>query len=82
VLSHVTPGLQRIRPGRREGGGGGTSRILTLGDLFGSGAAREAVRDGSAGGGNDDGATLGEKSDHSIVARKPGNAGGAKGVTG
>lgn len=30
---------------------------------------------------NDDPTMSGEKSDHSVVARKPGNAGGAKGVT-
>ncbi len=32
-------------------------------------------------GGNDDRSMLGEKSDHPIVVTKPGNAGGAKGVT-
>ena len=36
---------------------------------------------GKAQGGNDACLTSVEKSDHSIVARKPGNAGGAKGVT-
>lgn len=40
---------------------------------------------GSANGGSDLGdeaAKLAEKSDHLVVAMKPGNAGGAKGVTG
>jgi hypothetical protein len=38
-------------------------------------------RDGRLEEGNDDQPMLGEKSDHPIVAWKPGNAGGAKGVT-
>jgi hypothetical protein len=43
---------------------------------------RESGVSGSAYGGNDVRAKPVEKSDHPVVARKPGNAGGAKGVTG
>ena len=43
---------------------------------------RESGVSGRVHGGNDVRATPVEKSDHPVVARKPGNAGGAKGVTG
>ena len=43
---------------------------------------RESGVSGSVHGGNDVCAKPAEKSDHPVVARKPGNAGGAKGVTG
>ena len=68
----ATPDFQRWQDGS-EDGGGGTWFILTPGDL-----------PESAMSGRDRGnATpmLGEKSDHPIRAMKPGNAGGAKGVT-
>jgi hypothetical protein len=45
-------------------------------------ARRAILGSGRAGGGNDDRSKPMEKSDHPIVARKPGNAGGAKGVMG
>lgn len=68
----ATPDLQWWQDGI-EDGGGGTWFILTPGDL------PESAR-----GGRDRGnamPTLREKSDHPIGAMKPGNAGGAKGVT-
>ncbi len=49
---------------------------LTQGDLYVS------VQRGRAGEGNDNRPMRVEKSDHLVVALKPGNAGGAKGVTG
>jgi hypothetical protein len=68
-----------IRSCRDSSGGGVHGKRLTLtpGDLRGS-----AGDSGSVGGGNDAPATPVQKSDHPVVAMKPGNAGGAKGVTG
>jgi hypothetical protein len=75
VRVNVTPDIQSRHRGSGDGGGG-TLRALTQGDLFSSAASgrREA--------GNDDPSMAGEKSDHLVVVMKPGNAGGAKGVTG
>ena len=50
--------------------------VLTQGDLYVS------AQYGRAGEGNDDRPMRVEKSDHLVVVSKPGNAGGAKGVTG
>ena len=55
---------------------GGTSSVLTRGDLHGS-VARQ--RGGSGFGGNDGPAMPMEKSEFPIVARRPEKAGGAKG---
>ena len=55
------------------GGGGGKICELTLGDLQLSALSGSPVRNG--------GMTHLEKSDHLIVALKPSNAGGVKGVT-
>ena len=68
----ATPDIQSWQDGS-EDGSGGTLLNLTPGDLL-----------GSAKGGRHRGNTEpmpGEKSDHPIRAMKPGNAGGAKGVT-
>ena len=73
VRSNATPDIQSRQDGRRRGGGRKTCD-LTLGDLYGSGKAGRTV--------GDDGPMPEEKSDRLIVARKPGNAGGAKGATG
>jgi len=75
VRDNVTPDIQSRHRGIGDGGGG-TLRVLTQGDLFSSakGGRREA--------GDDDPSMAGEKSDHLVVVLKPGNAGGAKGVTG
>lgn len=81
TLLSVTPDIQRRRS-RSGGGGGGTSCTLTLGDLPGSARGGHAVHSGRTEEGNDDRPMLREKSDHLIVAMKPGNAGGAKGVMG
>ena len=75
VPSNVTPDIQS-RPRGIGDGGGGTLCVLTRGDLHRSAAS------GRRGGGNDDPTMPVEKSDHLTVALKPGNAGGAKGVTG
>ena len=75
VPSNVTPNIQS----RHRGTGdecGGTLSVLTQGDLHGS------ARSGRWEEGNDDPPKPMEKSDHLIVVMKPGNAGGAKGVTG
>ena len=68
-----------IRPCRTssEGGDRGKRLTLTPGGLHGS-----AEGGGSVHGGNDVRAMPMQKSDHPILAMKPGNAGGAKGVTG
>ena len=71
----VTPNIQTRQRGSGDGYGG-THCALTRGDLRWSGAA------GRREGGNDDPPMPEEKSDHLIVVMKPGNAGGAKGVTG
>lgn len=73
VLRDVTPDSQSGQAGI-EGGGGGKSCVLTPGGLFGSALCGRLV--------SNDGAMPEEKSDHPIVVPKPGNAGGAKGVTG
>ena len=73
VPRNATPGIQSRRDGIRSGSGG-KSCVLTLGDLLGSARSGRAVGDG--------GPMPGEKSDHPVVVMKPGNAGGAKGVTG
>ena len=75
VLGSATPDIQPRRDGIGDGGGG-TLLILTLGDLFGSAVS------GRPQGGNDARPMPGEKSDRPIVARKPGNSGGAKGAMG
>lgn len=75
VPPNVTPSIQSRHRGIGAGDGG-TLCVLTQGDLLGS------VRNGRRGGGNDDPPMPEEKSDHLVVAMKPGNAGGAKGVTG
>ena len=64
------------------GGSGGISLRLTPGDLERS-ERLDASPPGLVGlcGGNDGGLMLFEKSDHLVVVTKPGNAGGAKGVT-
>jgi len=70
----TTPDI-RPWPGSNRGGSGGTLLNLTPRDLHRS----EWL--GRARGGNDNGPMSVEKSDHPIVVLKPGNAGGAKGVT-
>lgn len=76
VPVRTTPG---IRPCRNSIGSGdrGKRLILTPGGLRGSADGGGRVCEG-----NDAHATPVQKSDHPIVALKPGNAGGAKGVTG
>ncbi len=74
VPGDATPGIQSRQDGIRSGSGGKFCD-LTPGDL--PGPARRSgsgVRDGVA--------KPWEKSDHLVVARKPSNAGGAKGMTG
>ena len=73
--SSVTPSIQSWHRGIGAGGGG-TLCTLTQGDLHESAACGRRKE------GNDDPPMLVEKSDHLIVVTKPGNAGGAKGVTG
>ena len=70
----ATPDFQSRRDGIGDGDGG-KRLVLTPGDLDGSavsGRRRE---------GNDALPMSVEESDHPVVALKPGNAGGAKGVT-
>lgn len=73
VPGNVTPSIQSRQDGIRSGGGR-KSCDLTLGDLH------ESTRSGRPC--SDARTKLVEKSDHPIGAMKPGNAGGAKGVTG
>lgn len=75
VPPNATPDIQ---PGPRGNGDGdgGTLRGLTQRELHGSALS------GRREGGNDDPPMSLEQSDHLVVATKPGNAGGAKGVTG
>ena len=68
------PGIQSRRDGTGDGGGG-KWLVLTPGDLDGS------ARSGRRRGGDNALPKPVEESDHFIVATKPGNAGGAKGVT-
>jgi len=75
VPGNATPDIQPRQDGSGDGGGG-TSLILTLGDLFGSAGS------GRPQGGNDARSMPEEKSDRLVVASKPGNAGGAKGAMG
>ena len=73
VRRNATPDIQSRQDGSRSGGGG-KSCVLTPGDLLRSAGCGRA--------GGDVGLMSEEKSDHPIRAMKPGNAGGAKGVTG
>jgi hypothetical protein len=75
VPTNVTPNI-RSGADSSEGGSGETFLILTPRDLS------ESADGGRTKGGNDRGSMPAEKSDHLIVAPKPGNAGGAKGMTG
>ena len=72
VPPSATPDVQSRRDGTGDGGGG-KWLVLTSGDLGGS--VTRGRRRGDAL------PTSTEKSDHPIVAMKPGNAGGARGVT-
>jgi hypothetical protein len=72
VPESVMPDIQSWSYGS-GGGGGAKFQDLTPGDLPGSARGGRSARKG--------GPMLGEKSDHLVVALKPGNAGGAKGVT-
>lgn len=74
VRWNAMPDIQSWQDGS---GSGGTVKLcnLTPGELTGS-----AFRDGRMV--SNGRPTPGEKSDHLVVALKPGNAGGAKGVTG
>ena len=65
----------RSRASSSEGGSGEIFLNLTPRDLSGSALG------GRTEGGNDRGLMPAEKSDHPIVVWKPGNAGGAKGMT-
>jgi hypothetical protein len=71
VLGNATPNIQSRQDGI-EGGSGGTSFVLTQGDLRRSGNGRTEE-------GNDDGPMPAEKSDLLVVAMKPVKVGGAKG---
>ena len=75
VPPNATPNIQSGPRGSGDGEGG-TLRRLTQRDLLGSATS------GRRGEGNDNPPMSLEKSDHLVVAMKPGNAGGAKGVTG
>ncbi len=70
----TTPGIRSL-PGSIRGGSGGALLNITPRDLHRSDLI------GRARGGNDNCPMSMEKSDHPIVVMKPGNAGGAKGVT-
>ena len=72
VPPSATPDIQSRRDGTGDGGGG-KWLVLTPGDL--GGCVTRGRRRGDAL------PTPTEKSDHPIVAMKPGNAGGARGVT-
>ena len=76
----TTPGI-RSWPGSIRGGRGSTLLNLTPRDLYRSMLSLLAEVDGRARAGNDNCPKSIEKSDHFVVALKPGNAGGAKGVT-
>jgi hypothetical protein len=73
VPRNAMPDIQSRQDGSRSGRGRKECG-LTLGGLFGSATGGSGI--------GDDAARPGEKSDHPIVVTKPGNAGGAKGVTG
>ena len=70
--SIATPGIQSWQDGTGDGGGAKRSG-LTLGDLPGPARAEPPPSPRSGPG-------TGQKSDHLVVATKPGNSGGAKGV--
>ncbi len=72
VPVNATPDIQSRSYGI-GGGGGAKIQCLTPGDLPGSALCGRPRRKAWT--------MTGEKSDHLIVALKPGNAGGAKGVT-
>lgn len=74
VPPNATPEIQS-RPRGSGDGDGGTLRGLTQRDLHGSATSGRREE------GNDDPPTSLEKSDHLVVASKPGNSVGAKGVT-
>lgn len=80
----ATPNIRSF-PWSRQGERGETLLNLTPRDLLRPGSSAEnclaTESSGKASGGNDNCLTLIEKSDHLIVVSKPGNAGGAKGVT-
>ena len=73
VRRNATPDIQS-RSGSGGDGRGAKLCVLTQGDLHGSASSDRRGR------GNDDPPIPVEKSDHPVVATKPGNAGGAKGV--
>ena len=75
VPQSATPDTQTGPRGSGDGEGE-TLRGLTQRDL------RASAPSSRRGRGNDDPSTCLEKSDHLVVATKPGNSGGAKGVTG
>ncbi len=74
MLPNATPNIQSRGDGNGDGGRGKWF-VLTPGDLDGS------VSSGRRRGENALPTSV-EESDHPIVVSKPGNAGGAKGVTG
>ena len=76
----VMPNI-RSWPGSSGGGSGGKSLYLTLGDLGRSSVSPRTKAWGRGGEGNDNAPKSIEKSDHPIVVSKPGNVGGAKGMT-
>lgn len=75
VPRNATPDIQTGPRGSGDGEGE-TLRGLTQRDLLASASSSRRGR------GNDDPSMCQEKSDHLVVATKPGNSGGAKGVTG
>lgn len=79
VPGNMMPSI-RSWPGSIRGGSGGTLLNLTPRDLHRSDAMIRR-RAGRANEGNDTCPMSLEKSDHLIVVTKPGNTGGAKGVT-
>lgn len=80
VPLYTTPNI-RLRPGSSRGGRGSTLLNLTPRDLYRSTVSLRTRACGRARAGNDNCPTPIEKSDHFVVVLKPGNAGGAKGVT-
>ena len=78
--SSVMPSI-RSWPGSSGGGSGRTSLRLTPGDLDRSTVSPRPKACGRVREGNDNDLTSTEKSDHLVVVTKPGNAGGAKGMT-
>lgn len=74
MLVNAKPDIQSRRDGNGDGGRG-TWFVLTSGDLG------RSVRSGRRRGGDDAPPMWAEESDHLVLAWKPGNAGGAKGVT-